>query len=99
MIAINWPTDHFRNHIISGAETERSKPEEKEIVCVPPIDRGLQHALHRHDKKHGLRGQIHPWEPEKSGEQIPLGDVNRIPATKPEHQYRPGSDQRVANKK
>src|SRR5207253_8449109 len=99
MITVNRSADHFRDHVIGGAESERTEPKEKEIVRVPPIDRRLQHTLHRNDKKHGLGGQIHPREPEKSGEEIPLRDVNRIAATKPEHQHRPRSDERVSQEK
>src|SRR6266567_7922685 len=54
VITVNRPADYFRDHVISGAEGERTEPKEKEIVGVPPIDRGLQYALHGHDKKHGL---------------------------------------------
>src|ERR1700745_2531457 len=55
MIAINRSTDHFRDHVISGAEGERTEPKEKKIVRVPPINCGLHNALHRPNKNTGLR--------------------------------------------
>src|SRR5207237_10104115 len=47
----------------------------------------------------GMRRQVNPRQPEEPNRKIPWRDVDRVAATKPEHQDRPGSDQRVANKK
>src|SRR6266704_2859053 len=50
MIAVNRATDHFGNHVIRSAETDRAEPEKEQVIRVPPADSRLQDALHWHDK-------------------------------------------------
>ena len=76
MIAVNRTSDHFRDHVIGGAEPDRAEPKEKKIIREPPIHCGLHDSLHRNDKQHDLRRGVEPREPEKRAEQIPLRDVN-----------------------
>src|SRR6266481_4170805 len=85
VITINRSASDFRDHVVGGSEPKRSKPEEEQIIRVPPRYRRLEHTLHRHDEKHGLGGEINPWEPEERGQQIPLGDVDRVSAPEPKH--------------
>src|SRR5207253_11078909 len=99
MITVNRPADYFRNHVVGGAESDRAKPEKKQIVREPPAHRRLHHALHRHDEEHQLRGRVEPREPEKGAEQIPLRDVNLIAAPETEHEHGPGNDERVSDEK
>ena len=65
MITVDRTADYFGDHVIRGAEGDRAEPEKHEIVCEPPADRGLHHALHRHDEQHCLRSGVEPWEPEE----------------------------------
>src|SRR6266536_1573659 len=99
MITVNRPPDYFRNHIISSAESDRAKPQKKQIVREPPAHGRLHHALHRHDEEHQLRGRVEPREPEKRTEQIPLRDVNLVAAPKTEHEHGPRNDEQVSDKK
>src|SRR5437762_9648768 len=72
MITVNRATNHFGDHVIGRAEPDRTEPEKKEIICVPPAHRRLQHSLHRHDEEHQLASRVEPWKPEKRAQQIPL---------------------------
>ncbi len=51
VVAVNRPADHFRDHVISGAEPDRAEPEEEKIIREPPGHGGLHHALDRHDEQ------------------------------------------------
>ena len=92
MVAVNRTPDHFRDHVISRAQTDRAEPEEHEVIREPPVHRRLHHALHRHDEKHDLSRAVEPGEPKKRGQQIPLRDVDVAAAAEAEHQDRPGND-------
>ena len=99
MVTVNRTADHFRDHVISGAERDRAEPKKEQIIRVPPADRRLHHALDRDHEEHCLRGGVKPRKPEERAEQIPLGDINLVAATKTEHQDRPRNNQRVSDKK
>src|SRR5947207_13062496 len=99
MITVNRATDYFRDHIVSGPESDRAEPEEEEIIRVPPADRRLHHALDRDHEEHCLRGSVEPGKPEKRSEQIPLRDITLLAAAKTEHQHGPGNNQLITDKK
>src|SRR5438309_11740413 len=81
MITVNRAPDHFRDHVISGAESDRAEPKKEQIIRVPPADSRLHHALERDDEEHSLISVVKPWKPEIRAQQIPMNDVNRIGAT------------------
>src|SRR4029453_3382326 len=91
--------DYFGDHVISRAEPDRAEPKKEQIICVPPANGRLQHALHWHNEKHQLASRVEPREPEKRSEQIPLRNVNLFAAPKTEHKHRPGDNQCVSDKK
>src|SRR5437870_12812053 len=91
MITVNRATDYFRDHVVSGPESDRAEPKKEEIIRVPPPDRRLHHALDRDHEEHCLRGSVEPGKPEKRSEHIRLRDINLIAAPKTEHQRRPGN--------
>src|SRR5438477_13041889 len=99
MITVNRAADHLGNHVIRGAERDGAEPEKEEIVRVPPADRRLQYALHRHDEEHQLPGGVEPRKPEECTEQIPLRNVNLVAAPIPKHQYCPRGNERVSDEK
>src|SRR5205809_5191432 len=99
MITVNRATDHFGDHVIGRAEPDRTEPEKKEIICVPPAHRRLQHSLHRHDEEHQLASRVEPWKPEKRAQQIPLRNVNLFAAPKAKHQHRPRNNEGVSDEK
>ena len=52
MITVHRTTNHFGNHVIGRAETDRAEPKKEQVICVPPADSSLQYALHRDNKEH-----------------------------------------------
>src|SRR5262249_25089502 len=97
MITVHRATNHFRNHVISGAETDRAEPEKEQIICVPPANSSLQYPLHWYDEEHQLTGSVKPRKPEKRTEQVPLCNVNLFSAAKPKHQHRPRGNEDVSD--
>ena len=89
MITVNRASDHFGDHVIGRAETNRAEPEKEQIICVPPAHCRLQDSLDRHDEEHQLASRVEPWKPEKRAEQIPLRNVNLFAAPKAKHEHRP----------
>src|SRR5690242_14026987 len=97
MITVYRPPDHFRNHVVRSAERDGAEPEKKQVICEPPPHRRLQNSLHWYDKQHQLPSRIQPRKPEKSAEQIPLGNVNLFAAPVTEHEHCPRGDKRVSD--
>src|SRR6266436_2931715 len=99
MVTVNRSADHFWNHVVRRAEADGAEPEKEQVIRVPPADSRLQNALNRHDEEHQLSSGIHPREPKKRAEQIPLRNVNLFAAAIAKHEHRPRSNERVSNKK
>src|SRR5438128_11433746 len=99
MVTVNRAADHFWNHVIRRAEGDGPEPEKEQVIRVPPADSRLQNALNQHNEEHQLSSSIHPREPKKRAEQIPLRNVNLFAAAIAKHEHRPGRNECVSNKK
>src|SRR5438445_8970596 len=99
MIPVHRASDHFGDHVIGRAETNRAEPEKEQIICVPPAYGRLQDSLDRYDEEHQLASRVEPWKPEKRAQQIPLRNVNLFAAPKAKHEHRPRDNEGVSDEK
>ena len=77
MITVDRATDHFRDHVISGAEPDAPNQRKRRLfanhqltaACITPCTGTMKSMI--------CVAPVDPREPEKRAEQIPLRDVDR----------------------
>ena len=99
IITVNRTTDDLGNEVVNGGQTNGREPQSEHIVREPPVDGRLNHAPHRLDEQHDLRGSVQPRKPEDRGQKVPLGNVQVTLSPQAEGHNRPNRDQSVADEK
>ena len=99
VITVNRTTDDLGNEVVNGGQTDGREPQSEHIVREPPVDGRLNHAPHRLDEEHHLRGSVEPREPKNRGQKVPLGNVQMALGPQAEGDNRPDRNERITNEK